>query len=86
MRGDPGSGRYPAMMSILDCRCLDIGELADRGRTRRIHPAGPHPLGRYPVLAHLQANGPGRDGVANRRRVSGPFATRLLSVDGSDLP
>jgi hypothetical protein len=40
----------------------------------------------YSVLAHLQANGPGRDGVANRRRVSGPFATRLPRVGGSDLP
>ena len=33
----------------------------------------------------LQANGSGRDGVANRRRVSGPFATRLPRVDRSDL-
>ena len=35
------------------------------------------PQCRYSVLAHLQGHGPGRDGVASRRRVSGPSATRL---------
>ena len=34
--GGPGSGRYPALVSITDCRCLSLGELVDRGRTRRL--------------------------------------------------
>ena len=34
--GGLGSGRHPTSLRVEDCRCLDIGELADGGRLYRI--------------------------------------------------